>query len=305
LRAKAAERLRISRPSRVILHCRLACGKRHRERRRRSLRHHPPLHDCRGWHVHASTRPNDQAGCRWSDLGRRADHPSLSDLVDRQRASDGGHRSCVHECPAFHRGDCTWHGPVHIADWPCRIRHADAADVDGPHVVLTGLVGRHVGIARTKREPRDRIAVRLVVPAGAVDENDERGRVDRPLHACSGTPAPDAGHVHPATVMRGREPPRLVIHPGPSPGLGPDPTALAVRGPVGSDAWHPDRTVLVHVAPGAEVVKIAVPDRAWRNVASRGALLRRPIPPAAPVLPLVSPSHARHVHARVVEAQQA
>ncbi len=145
--------------------------------------------------------------------------------------------------------------------------------VDPREIVATGLIGRHIDFARSKREPADRRTPAerdRHAPAAATDEGDHRGCVDGANIARSRNPAPAIGYVDPASIVRGGEAPGCVVHPGPAPRFLPNPMTVPVGRPIGVDpAGEPHGAVAAHRAPATILIQIGVAHHIVVDVAQR------------------------------------
>src|SRR6185437_13767600 len=150
--------------------------------------------------------------------------------------------------------------------------HVDVGDVDATVVVAVAVVPRVVDLARAEREPAHRRAAdaHRHAPAAAAHEGHQRRRIHRACHDRPRDPAPGAADVRPAAVVVGREAPRRIVHPGPTPRRDVGPVAVAVRRPVRRHlAGVPDRAVVGAALPAAVLVEVLVADHVVGYVATR------------------------------------
>src|SRR5262249_47178852 len=126
------------------------------------------------------------------------------------------------------------------------------------------------------------------MPAAAADKSDERRSIDRPRHQAARNPDPTTIKIGPAAVMKWRESPRRVIHPGPAPRLSPDPMAIAIRRPIRRDpVWEPDRTIFRNYAPDAVFIQVFIANHLARDIARGGRFILALVTRQAPVIPVV------------------
>src|SRR5262249_59714453 len=105
------------------------------------------------------------------------------------------------------------------------------------------------------------------MPAAAADKSDERRSIDRPRHQAARNPDPTSIKVGPAAVMKWRESPRRVVHPGPAPRLCPDPMAIAIRRPIRRDpARDPNRTIFRNHPPDPAFLQLSLPNPPTRDI---------------------------------------
>jgi hypothetical protein len=104
-------------------------------------------------------------------------------------------------------------------------------------------------------------------------------------HHRSGSPAPVASAINPATIVTGRESPRSVVDPGPSPWFNPNPMSIVIRSPSWSNTrGHPHRTVIRRLTPAPVFVEIFGTNHVWRNVACRGRVSSALVTNATPIV---------------------
>jgi hypothetical protein len=172
-----------------------------------------------------------------------------------------GRRAAVGELLVHHLGrwvvrsprrhDCLYFGDIGRAD----IGDVDIADISR----VTGIV-RPIHLARGKREPADRrpgFDGCRRANAGILYKGDKRRRIDGLRSEIARHPAPALVDAGPASVVKRREAPRLLVDPVPSPRFDPDPMTIAVGSPIGGHRFRvPDRAVVADRVPAAIGVKL-------------------------------------------------
>ena len=309
----------LQRLSGLLLEPAFAIGKRTLAGRRRRTHDHPALVRFARWaRVRAGVRANQAAhtGGDRREARRLAvpDHAAV-------HAHDGRlYRLRIDEHVGRHRGD----GVGHVAVAVVALRNVavaagvlvvdvvddDVVDhrvavVDLREIVAAGPVGRHVDFARAEREPANRgiaTARDREVPAAAADEYHQRRRIRGALVARPRYPAPAVANARPTAVVRRREAPRGVVHPGPAPRLLPDPLAIAIRRPVRADPVRkPDVAVVRHRAPVAIAIEVRVADDIVAEEAQRCRAAVAQVARAAVAVEVVQARQAEHfVVAQVV-----
>ena len=174
-----------------------------------------------------------------------------------------------------------------------RRAHALAAPVQAAVVAVAGVVVRAPVFARRQREPRGTGAAQRHAPVVATDEGHQRRRVHRARAEAAGHPSPARADLRPAAVVRGREAPGRVVHPGPAPGLHPGPAAVAVGRPVGhGDLRVPHGAVGGVLRPFAVGVELLVAGHVARHVAGRGRAVFQRIALGHPLVETVAHGYA-------------
>ncbi len=142
--------------------------------------------------------------------------------------------------------------------------------VDLRNVRRAGPVHRPIHIARTEWVPGDTgPAANAHAPVGAAcaDEGDQCRRIARAWHIRARHPAPAVADMRPAAIVKRREPPRLVVNPGPAPRRDPGPVARAVRRPTGfHHAREPDSPITRVFLPVAVVIQRGVASHLSRHI---------------------------------------
>src|ERR1019366_1801251 len=107
--------------------------------------------------------------------------------------------------------------------------------------------------------------------AGASDPAHQGRRViGVPVSEGSGSPAPSAVPVDPASIVERRKSPGSIIHPSPSPRFDPRPVTVAVGRPARLHrSGYPDRAIHGRGLPDAVRVEVLVTDHTRRNIARR------------------------------------
>src|SRR6516225_750463 len=220
--------------------------------------------------------------------------------VDERLARDGGHCSgdaLVHVSNAV---DVVVDDVVVVDVGDLRDIHTRIGDVDVVQVDAADTVGWNVDFTRAEREPGDASAdSEGEIDATAADKRDERRSVDGANDYRTGKPAPAVFHESPASVVEGREAPRFIFYPGPSPGFNPDPVAVAIGGPpAGNRSRGPDRAVVGDVVPATIVIEVLVPGHLARDVVGGFGSIFAIIALGAPLVEVVA---ARNLHDLVFE----
>ena len=153
------------------------------------------------------------------------------------------------------------------------VDHPDIGHVDVVEIIARDLVWRQVHVVRSEWKPADRFAVADAerdAQARPAKKRDQRRRIHRALLLLTGNPAPAILHVHPATVVVGREAPLGVVDPGPAIRIDPFPATIAIRRPIRRDVGRiPDFAVIRARLPVAVRVQIVVTDHIGGDIASR------------------------------------
>ena len=124
----------------------------------------------------------------------------------------------------------------------------------------------HPGHRRSGRADHDAHAHRR---AG---EGDQRGGEDRTRHPRPGRPDPAVTPQHPAAIVKRREAPGCLVHPGPAPAGVPNPAAVLERGPSGADHQRrPHHAELGVALPATVTVQVFRTCHFRRHIAHRGA----------------------------------
>ena len=213
-----------------------------------------------------SRHDRSHTGCRSCRLHRVAAfavRPSqglrCDDLRPRRHRLRSGHRRDRH-----HRRRAPVHKIIHGGDVGDIVDGCNVTDISCPRIAVAGFVGREVSLARPQRHPTHRTvrSIRPLAPAcpnrdtdADADETHQRRRINRSLarpipgFPFGRNPAPARSFLHPAPIMRWREPPGSIVDPGPTPRRDIAPMPVAVRHPGLRDRRIPDRTVLWAVRP--------------------------------------------------------
>jgi hypothetical protein len=151
----------------------------------------------------------------------------------------------------------------------------DVADVDIADIGRVAVIARPIDLARRQREPADRRSRIGRNRHGCLDcrlgdEGDQRRGIDRLGDELAGDPAPATLDMRPTSVMKRREPPGLVVHPVPAPGLDPYPAARAIGRPIGGHRFRvPDLAVIGGRGPFAVGIELLVAGHRRRDVVGR------------------------------------
>src|SRR5579862_7311074 len=290
----------VHRPAHILLQRGLLGGERYGRGRRRHLGDDRHADGARGRPHHGaadhSGRERLLDGCH----GRRNGHRSglrLRDLIPwngyadlfygpsagegiLRHGSDRVGRGHVRE-PLIHGdvGDILIHVYVviHVGDVH-RVDHRGVGDIHSAEVILADLVGGSIDLARPQRHPTDRGSTdgERSAPTTAADESHQRRRVNDAHCGTAasddhgtGNPTPTAADVGPPAIVRGREAPRGIVDPGPSPRLDPGPIPIAVGRPVGVHGGVPHRAIARRFAPHAVIIQLLVADHIGRQIAGR------------------------------------
>ena len=146
--------------------------------------------------------------------------------------------------------------------------------IDAAQIARAGNVAGHPQLTRGQREPADpaqpatdRDAPRQVAVA-APDEADQRRRVGSRAAEHARNPGPARANLCPAPIVRWRETPGRIVHPGPAPGLDQAPLPVAVGRPVRRHGVRvPDGAVGDVAGPLAVAVQRLIADHVARQVA--------------------------------------
>jgi hypothetical protein len=113
------------------------------------------------------------------------------------------------------------------------VDHRGIGRVDPGYIRRAGPVRRNVHISRTQWKPANIAAKpeRESCSAAEAEPRNQGWSVDRTHADGPGDPAPTFVEERPASIVKGRKPPRLVIHPGPSPRFDPDPVTEVIWRP--------------------------------------------------------------------------
>src|ERR1035437_10077341 len=118
-------------------------------------------------------------------------------------------------------------------------------------------------------------------PASAESKTDSEAASSDPAHQGrrvigvpvsegSGSPAPSAVPVDPASIVERRKSPRSIIHPSPSPRFDPRPVTVAVGRPARLHrSGYPDRAIHGRGLPDAIGVEVLITNHTRRNIARR------------------------------------
>src|SRR5580698_686302 len=153
---------------------------------------------------------------------------------------------------------------VHLSDVDPRV-----GDVHIIHVDAAGVVPGHKNLTRAESEPAHRTDANADTDAktAAAHESYAGWSIDGTHNDGTGDPAPSTADEGPAPVVERCEAPRLIFHPGPTPGSDPDPVAEAIGGPSHKNAdGSPDRAVVSDVVPVSIFVEVVSPGHFRRNV---------------------------------------
>ena len=276
----------------------------HGRRRRRSFGDHRPALHRRGRLRHARSRRSNsrQTGFGGSNRGgghhrRRPDgfgpHHNGCGL-DRARA---GERALLHRHDGSRRGAIhILH--VHIRDIDVVIHDHRVGDIDAIEIDRTGVISRHVDLARPEREPGYSASHRA-----AANPRHQGGRIDRTHRHRTRHPAPIPVHISPAPVVKRRKSPGRVVHPGPAPRIHPDPMAVVIGRPsIGSAVGNPYGAVIGRVAPGSILVQVLISDQLARDIARRRRLVVALVAARAPGIHLIARRSSSGLIAGLIDA---
>ena len=207
--------------------------------------------------------------------GRRGNLPGVHAHC---RSRDG---LCAGKGPLRNRGDRTIHVLVDVGDVVDRrvvvddgsvidirdrgLVHGGVADVHAINVATAHAIRRHIHFSRTQREPAH---VATESAGTSADKYDKSGRVHWPHCRRSWDPSPTTADRSPAAIVKWRVAPRLVINPGPTPGIDPGPVPITIRRPTGGHMRVPDVAVAGIGTPVTVLIEIFVarPYRERRSV---------------------------------------
>jgi hypothetical protein len=155
------------------------------------------------------------------------------------------------------------------------LNNSDAriGDIHVLNVPRAGAIPGHVNFTRRQREPPDRRGTDA--DAESADECNESRRIHRTNCDRARNPAPTASHKSPTAIVKWSEAPRLIFDPSPSPGIDISPMAIAIRGPVYSDASGiPDMSIIGVGFPTAVLIHVFVAGHVVRDIlAALGSIL--------------------------------
>src|ERR1019366_4188226 len=126
------------------------------------------------------------------------------------------------------------------------------------------------GIERFTPAQREPAKADAYAPASAPSEADSEAGASDPAHQGrsvirvpvsegSGSPAPSAVPIDPASIVERRKAPGSIIHPGPSPRRNPRPVTIAIGSPSGLHRIrHPDIAIFGRILPNAVSVKVLI-----------------------------------------------
>jgi hypothetical protein len=124
---------------------------------------------------------------------------------------------------------------------------ANVGSIDLLEISLRYRIVRHVDLARAERDPCTRVL--------RSEERYQGGRIDRHDSLAdrfvNRHPGPAIIDKKPTAIMEWREPPWLIVKPGPAPRLDPRPISVAVGRPARRDVGVPDLAVTLGASPMA------------------------------------------------------
>ena len=139
------------------------------------------------------------------------------------------------------------------------------SDVHLADVPLGHMIRGVVRFAGAEWEPADETAAPTThrdthAESSTTDESDQRRSIVNTCRDRPGAPAPTVIDISPASIVKRREAPGFIIHPGPAPGFHPGPAPLVIGGPARRDARSPYRAIVRRVAPIAIGIQIFIAD---------------------------------------------
>src|SRR5579863_4273761 len=130
-----------------------------------------------------------------------------------------------------------------------------------------------VGLAGPQRKPSDKVpAPTADAESSATYESNQRRSIIDTRGNFARAPGPPVINIGPAAIVKRREPPRFIVHPGPAPGINPGPVPVVIWRPTRGDPWRPNHSIILRVAPIAVGIEVFIPNHVgrdvlrWRNV---------------------------------------
>ena len=208
----------------------------------------------------------------WLSAGKRTlwncDHCTLHVAVDVVDVRDRG-RLVDYCCVVNIRNRCCIHCGV--------------GDVHPIYVPWTHAIGGYINFAGSKRKP----AYVAVGPSSISNEGDKSGGIDGSHLARPRYPAPPAINRGPASIMKRRVAPWVVIDPSPSPRIDPGPVALVIRRPARCYPGKPDVPIARIRPPVTVVIQIFKPDDIRRAILRRARILIAALTRVAPIVKVI------------------
>jgi len=174
------------------------------------------------------------------------------------------------------------------------VRDPRITEVDVPEETRTSVKPRTERLPETQRAPAEprpeaeaetKAPTPTETPSRPAKPSDKCRRIPRSVPVRSWYPSPRRTDVRPAAIVKGRETPRSIIHPGPSPRTDPDPVAVAVWRPTRCHRRRrPDCAVSWIIFPGPILIEIFGTNHVWIHVAGRSRVVLLPVSRAAPFI---------------------
>jgi hypothetical protein len=217
------------------------------------------------------TLPARWSGNRLPACDRNRARPDGRNVGGTHRHGRSCHRTGVLEGVARHGRHRTRNssiGQLDLVDVRAAKVHADPdrthVDVEATYIRCAGAIGGNKRLAGCQRHPAHGSPAterRRSAPTLASDERHQRRSIYRSQPRFARHPTPAPADRCPASVVKRRESPRLVVDPGPTPGRHRFPMPVAIWCPPGGSApGKPDRAIIGVCLPRAVFVEVLVAD---------------------------------------------